>query len=780
MAKQKPPETDVPSQEKKAVDKSKGPVVGDMIPSGGKQPNPIDQLYTGEFEETWFRSPMVSDSYKPPYNRDDLWQKYGDYRVYEEMGQDDQVAVCLRLKKDLILGSGFYFKSLEDGQDDMVSDLMYLFEETPEASIEDMCEEILTATEFGFSLSEKVFKTVEENKLTIKKLLTRHPNSWKIYQDEKGNITKFTQMAEKQELEINPKSLIHFINQPRFQNPYGTSDLRAAFNAYFVKRQVIRYYAIFLEKAASPTPIARYDKNAPKKAIDDIYAAIQKLQAKTAMAIPKDIEMEYLESKSTGEAYEKAINIFNMFIARALFVPDLIGLSGAETGGGSYSLGKEQMRIFFMHIGRSRKQLEKIINKNFVEPMVYWNYGFVKNYPKFKFKPIDTTEATELAKLWTEAVKGKLYKPNEEEINYFRKLVNFPEGDVEFYGETAPQQFDEKGNPIPPQNNDPNNPFGGKQNADGKPEPDDAAPENPPPDKKNPLPNEKPADKKDAKIVVKEKKDFGKVYNLPPGDYCKKVNFKAIETKLNDYDTSLMNDVAPIVKKAFADLETQLEQKRIIQSGNPDKMDTLKLKYMPELRRAFEKSFQLLYKDAQSQAATELNKANYKLPTTAPEFNNIVQNEVYKYVGDYEYKILSLTKTALIAAMKDGAPLSTVTTILNTDGSALSDQSLERFSRTKHTEILNRARVDYFDNSGVVSAYQYSAILDDKTTDICAGLDGKIFENGDQPVPPLHFNCRSTLVPITKYEEYKPTTSIKGMDPQDFIEENKGDGFSTQ
>lgn len=41
-------------------------------------------------------------------------------------------------------------------------------------------------------------------------------------------------------------------------------------------------------------------------------------------------------------------------------------------------------------------------------------------------------------------------------------------------------------------------------------------------------------------------------------------------------------------------------------------------------------------------------------------------------------------------------------------------------------------------------------------------------------------NCRSTLIPITKYEEFKPTESIKGQDPQKFIEENKGSGFSNK
>lgn len=40
-------------------------------------------------------------------------------------------------------------------------------------------------------------------------------------------------------------------------------------------------------------------------------------------------------------------------------------------------------------------------------------------------------------------------------------------------------------------------------------------------------------------------------------------------------------------------------------------------------------------------------------------------------------------------------------------------------------------------------------------------------------------NCRSVLIPITKYEEFTPSETVGKSNIQDFIEENKGDGFST-
>ncbi|GAH83899.1 unnamed protein product, partial [marine sediment metagenome] len=45
-------------------------------------------------------------------------------------------------------------------------------------------------------------------------------------------------------------------------------------------------------------------------------------------------------------------------------------------------------------------------------------------------------------------------------------------------------------------------------------------------------------------------------------------------------------------------------------------------------------------------------------------------------------------------------------------------------------------------------------------TEVCEALDGQVFEQGDPDIarftPPLHFDCRSTLVPITIYEKFEP------------------------
>lgn len=50
--------------------------------------------------------------------------------------------------------------------------------------------------------------------------------------------------------------------------------------------------------------------------------------------------------------------------------------------------------------------------------------------------------------------------------------------------------------------------------------------------------------------------------------------------------------------------------------------------------------------------------------------------------------------------------------------------------------------------------YEWVAIIDDATTDICRSRDGKVFVYGKGPLPPAHYRCRSRAVPVPKGKTY--------------------------
>jgi SPP1 gp7 family putative phage head morphogenesis protein len=101
--------------------------------------------------------------------------------------------------------------------------------------------------------------------------------------------------------------------------------------------------------------------------------------------------------------------------------------------------------------------------------------------------------------------------------------------------------------------------------------------------------------------------------------------------------------------------------------------------------------------------------------------------------------------------------------------------------RTNTTEAMAEGLKDAVEpaiKSGYVIGFQSSAILDDRTTEVCQYLHGRFFRvEGEETAlltPPRHWNCRSIMIPITKDEgPVKYITSAQigkalGMMPAEF------------
>ena len=83
--------------------------------------------------------------------------------------------------------------------------------------------------------------------------------------------------------------------------------------------------------------------------------------------------------------------------------------------------------------------------------------------------------------------------------------------------------------------------------------------------------------------------------------------------------------------------------------------------------------------------------------------------------------------------------------------------------RTSVNQVANTSSQQTYEaNQSVTSRYRYIATLDSRTSPICRALDGQEFDYGKGPVPPQHFNCRSTTVPLIDYERLgipRPTSN---------------------
>lgn len=679
--------------------------------------------------ESLYKSPYFPESYDFPYNPDPLCSG-NNYDIYDEMRDDDQVKVAINIKKDLVVNSGWVIECEDKNIVEEVTNGLKDMEANGrlDMAFEDILRGIISSGyEFGFVLSEPVWR-LEGSKYQYDTLKVRPPHTFRFNLDDFGNVSTIVQSTARGDLSFQPEKFIHYAYQSDFGNPYGRSDLRAAYGAWKAKKFINKFLAIYLERYAGPTVVGKFPSGWDSDQVSRLHTILQTIQNKTVLAIPDDVMVEFVQANRDASAvYIQALNYYNMMIGRSILIPDLAGVTGEKTSGGSYSLGSEQFRMFMATIEKDRQALSRKITLRLVRPLVRANYGDIPC--EFKFLPYTSDSNTEFLKIWSDAVKGNVFKPNDEEVNHLRKQLKFPEGNVD---RPDPIQV----NPFPETNND-----------------------------------LEPKPKKARPMEAKSSKDFK--YRRDFTLYERKVDFSKVQETLERSSESAIPELTRILERIARDLFQQAKDKKILDKFRPEKIADLKTKYRKELNDALRGHFVSLFRKGVENAKAELRLQEKKFVENdilPEEFENIIRAEAFKLTGDMSEDVRKRVSNKMFEGVKNGLPASEVGESIFSDLKKYTDNQLKTIVHTKTTEVFNAARKTFFDSdpiaSRLITGYQYSAIIDETTTEVCRYLDQKVFDKEDADyiariTPPLHWNCRSLLVPVTSFEDPEFDRTVK-------------------
>jgi SPP1 gp7 family putative phage head morphogenesis protein len=139
----------------------------------------------------------------------------------------------------------------------------------------------------------------------------------------------------------------------------------------------------------------------------------------------------------------------------------------------------------------------------------------------------------------------------------------------------------------------------------------------------------------------------------------------------------------------------------------------------------------------------------------------------------------------LIGSLQFGEEAKTVRQLIAAGGqaTAVADNQVIALIRTSINQVANTASQQVYEaNQDITKKYRYVATLDTRTSARCAALDGREFEYGKGPMPPQHFNCRSTTVPIIDPDILPPSTTATraSKDGQVPINQSYGEWLSKQ
>ena len=806
----------------------------------------------------------------PRYNPDELIGRRG-YKIYAQMILDEQVKAVVQFKRDAILSPGWELQypahsALDKAEQDARCNVVCEIFDRMRGSFHDSLAAIASGRVFGYSLTEKVYETIQVDGKPVaglNSLLPRPVDTFLFYPDEYGTLVRTEQRVNGQLIDIDLSKFVHYVHDPAEDRFYGQSDLRSAYRAWYSKDVVSKLYLSYLERFAGGfAAITQTDLSQMQPGSPD-YVALQHIigNMRSAMGaiLPKGVELAITQPGATSE-FRDALTMFDLQIAKALLVPNLLGVS--HTGQtGAFSQSQTQLDAFFWTLRADSARLESCINEQLIKDLGDRNWGDQK-YPQFCFKPPSQETVKWIVDKWTALVTAKAVKSSDDDEAHIRDMLEFPpaaDPDEEPSDEPTDLTADDTkivtdicaqvssgaipadsakailahatdlseeeiaaiidpievkkpdpivlpdGRVVDPANPATHTPIGQQKNS--PPPGDGAASTSSVADTTS-----KPSSVGGEPSDTSKRAAFSRASN--------RVDFAVLAQRANVVSESAVPQLARLLARA---VRRQLSADRLpeLLDQNVDDIGALALdgSDVGKIKAGFKDALQRAWSVGTEAARREMAKATQANASMTAIFRapvntlrdqaagyfeangfrmaanltdgarSIIQQELLQSVkagtrpdeaaaGIYD-RLIRKGFTTLDALQLEEPREDILTMVEGLLSDALDVQNvpayLNTLVRTNTFEALNEARFAEFTDPALedfVQALQYSAIMDDRTTEICASLDQHIYA-ADSDVwndyrPPNHYNCRSVLIPITQADGWDGNESDPPtVEPQD-------------
>ncbi len=670
-----------------------------------------------------------------PYVPDEILKRKG-FKVFEEMMRDEEISSCIEALKIMRLSSGWEIENVSDDEKDIeIKEFVKFNLENVEGSFEADLFEIMGALEYGISISEIVWYVPEKgkykNKILLKAIKSKNPRYFNILTDDFDNILEdgIVNISNVDFGKHYPvEKFIIYTFKKQFENVFGISRIRQLYDIWYYKQLWLRAWGIYLEKFGHPVPMAKYKKGMDKVLRDKIWEAIKTIKLETAIMVPEDVEIEFKEvSARGGDFFKMAIDYCNTQIRKVILGQTLT--TDTAKGIGSYALGQIHFDVLLMYLEQLGRDIaEKVVNQQIIKRLVDYNFDNVENYPKFKFKPLIQKDIEKIIDKYYQGVEKGIIKPISQDEERLREWLGLPQRKIE--------------------------------NQDIE------------------------------KIYIEFQDDEGKIFTGVDRrrftKYEEIVDFSEIKYQIENLKDKIKEEVSKNIKIALQDMIKQTEKINILNTKNLADFEKIKFTTTGEIKEIFKRNLLNAFENGISIARREIMNKKIKekfseimkfqmevdLRKIKPkEVLDWLEMHAYDLAGDIKDYFLSEYRDILKNAILRGDDLKVIVGALDKIASEYLEEGildvtmtggykLEAIVRTNINQLMNIGRRQFFEDPqlhGFVIGYQYSAILDTRTSSVCQWLDQKTFSITYRDLeiitPPLHWNCRSLLIPITKMDK---------------------------
>lgn len=356
--------------------------------------------------------------------------------TYKEMLKDSEVRAGFDLIRNSILSRNWRVSFPEVGSSsnnkEILEFLKFAFTHLDEnALFEKSIGTLLYAIPFGFSVLEIVYGLIEvgrfSGKIGIRKLKDLDPAGIEFKTDKYGNLKGIIQNTGNTDKVVKiplDRSIVYTIEK-EFGNYYGISRLRSVFKNWFVKKTIIKFWNIALERFGMPILVGSVPS---KQELGKMLTLLDNVQSRSSIAKTDGWSVDALETgvgRSAGGDYKDAIGYHNGQILKGLLVPPM--LVAGQGGGGSYALSNTQFGLYRTMLKGIEIDISNIIEEKIIKPLVIYNYGVQDIYPQFVWEPMTKEDLLNLSKVFALLVKNGVVGADEQ---WMRDMMGVPHRDT--------------------------------------------------------------------------------------------------------------------------------------------------------------------------------------------------------------------------------------------------------------------------------------------------------------------------------------------------------------
>lgn len=391
-------------------------------------------------------------------------------KIYDEMRLGDAtVRAALNIVKLPITSAKWTIEPADETEEekriaDFVKDQLL---ENPNFSWMQLLKQVLTFSDYGNSIFEKVFTYITEGEFAgyigwekFGHRLSKTIQRWTLEDGKTPGVVQALPVSVKDQktgkmkstVEIPKWKLLYFILDMEGSNYEGISILRPAYKHWYMKDTYYKIDAIASERQGLGVPIIHSPTNAKPddKRKARMIAKNMRANADAYADLPQGFTIEMLDMKANSIKDVKDMVMHHDRQIMKSVLGSFLEL-GSQGSGGSYNMSEVLIEFFY----QSEEYMARLIQEEFqkaINELVDLNFGKREDYPELHHSDFVAMNIDKMATALKSLTDGNLIIPDDRIEQSLRSSFHLPEIDDKIPGRTElrAKQIDQKVNPPDP------------------------------------------------------------------------------------------------------------------------------------------------------------------------------------------------------------------------------------------------------------------------------------------------------------------------------------------